>query len=86
MTNSGIEPPATSDNSLAPSLNCIVVISRIKFDGHCSKQGKITFTHGKVVNIYIVYETNLWSHPQDFTLGYSLFEAVKLIINADFNK
>ena len=38
------------------------------------------------MNIYIVYETNLWSHPQDFTLGYSLFEAVKLIINADFSK
>ena len=29
---------------------------RVKFTGGCLKQAKISYTHGKVVNIYIVYE------------------------------
>ena len=29
---------------------------RWKFNGSCLKQPKIPYTHGKVVNIYIVYE------------------------------
>ena len=28
----------------------------VKFDGNCLKQDNITFDHGKIVNIYIVYE------------------------------
>ena len=60
MTDESIKPPATSDNSLAPSPNYIGVISTMKYDGHYLKQDRITFIHGKVVNIYIVYETNLW--------------------------
>ena len=29
---------------------------RVKFTGTCLKQDKITYTHKKEVNIYIVYE------------------------------
>ena len=44
------------------------------------KQEKVALTYEQVVNIYIVYEINLWSYPYsaDFTLGNSLFGAVKL--------
>ena len=28
----------------------------VKFDGNDLKQDKITFNHGKIVNIYLVYE------------------------------
>ena len=28
----------------------------VKFNGGCLEQGKITFNHGKTVNIYIVYD------------------------------
>ena len=45
-----------SDNSLAPSLNQIGFIIRIKFDGQCLKQDKVTFDHKTVVNICIVCE------------------------------
>ena len=40
------------------------------------------------MNIYIVYEINLWSSSvdQNFTLEYSLFGAVKLTKNADPDK
>ena len=36
-----------------------------------------------MVNLYIVYEINLWPYNigTDFTLGNSLFEAVKLTKN-----
>ena len=52
------------------------------------KQDKITHTHGKIVNIYIVYEINkkdntIISHP---TLENCLFGAVTLIKNADIDK
>ena len=47
----GIIKPTTSDNSLAPALSLIGTKARVKFDGSCSNQDKITFTHGTIVNI-----------------------------------
>ena len=46
-----IEPPTTSDNSLAPALSYIGNKTRVKFVGSCLKQHKITFTHRKILNI-----------------------------------
>ena len=45
-------------------------------------------TLGKVVNIYISYEINLWSFKlcEDPTQGNSLFGVVKLVKNADIYK
>ena len=48
-----IESPTTSDNSLSLALNYTGNKTRVKFDGSCLKQGKLTFTCGKIVNIYI---------------------------------
>ena len=28
----------------------------VNFNGSCLKQDKLTFNHGKIVNIYIVYD------------------------------
>ena len=51
------------------------------------KQSKITFTHGKVVNIYIVYKLAASSsHTIDPTLKNCLFGAVTLTKNADIEK
>ena len=41
---------------LNPSVNYVGTKARVKFNGDCLKQEKITFNHGKIVNIYIVYE------------------------------
>ena len=81
MSDESINPPSVPNNSLAPSLNYIGAKTRIKFVGCCLKQIKITFTYGKTVNIYIVYEISLWDHGNDNypTLKNSLFGAVKLI-------
>ena len=76
MSNKIIKPPTTS-NSHAPALSYIGYKTEIKFDGSCLKQDKITFTHGKTVNIWIAYEINLWNYVDscDSTLGSSLFGA-----------
>ena len=46
-----IKPPTTSDNSLAPIVSYYGTKTRVKFAGSCLKQPKISYTHGKVVNI-----------------------------------
>ena len=56
LSNESIKPPTTSDNSLTPALNYYGTKTRVKFTGSCLKQPKISYTHGTIVNIYIVYE------------------------------
>ena len=59
----------------------------LEFNGGCLKQDKITYNHGKIANIYIVYDlkSNL-NYNDDFTLENSLFRPVKLTNNADGDK
>ena len=56
LSAESIKPPTTSDNSLTPALSYYGTKTRVKFTGSCLKQSKISYTHGKVVNIYIIYE------------------------------
>ena len=39
-----------------PSVNYVGTKARVKFNEDCLKQENISFDHGKIVNIYIVYE------------------------------
>ena len=51
------------------------------------KQSQISYTHGKVVNVYILYELGASrAHNDDPTLKYCLFSAVALTKNADIDK
>ena len=90
LSGETIKPPSTSDNSLTPSINYINNTDkiRVKFTGSCLKQSnKLTYTHGKVVNIYIVYELgDSSSSNSDPTLKKCLFGAVALTKNADIEK
>ena len=87
LSDETIKPSA---NSLTPSINYISNTDkiRIKFTGNCSKQSnKLTCTHRKVVNIYIVYELGASSSSDsDPTLKNCLFGAVILTKNADIEK
>ena len=57
MSAKVIKPPTTSYNSLTPTLNYYYPSKiRAKFAGSCLKQDKVIFSHGKVVNTYIVYK------------------------------
>ena len=54
LSPENIDPRTTS---LSPSISYVGNKIRVKFTESCLKQSnKLTYTHGKVVNIYIVYE------------------------------
>ena len=67
-------------------LNYVGTKARVEFKGDYLKQEKISFDHGKIVNIYIVYEINknfnVSSYP---TLENCLFGAVKLAKHIDID-
>ena len=79
LSDESIKLPSTSNKMLNPSVDYVGTKARVKFNGNCLKQEKITFNHGKIVNIYIFYEINdyrnISSHP---TLENCFFGAVKL--------
>ena len=78
LSAKSFKPPTTSDNSLNPTLNYYGTKIRIKFTGSCLKQPKISYNHGRVVNIYIVYELRTSSsHINDPTLN--IFYLVELL-------
>ena len=82
-----IKLPSTSDNSLTPAVSYYGTKTRVKFTGSCLKQPKISYTHGTIVNIYIVYELGASSSSNnDPTLKDCLFGAVTLTKNADIDK
>ena len=87
LSDESIQPSSTSDNSLSPLINYLDNKVRLKFNGSCLKQNKLTYTHKTIVNIYIVYKiTTSSSNNNDPTLRNSLFEAVILTKNADIDK
>ena len=87
LSDETIKPFTTSGNSLAPALSYCGTKKRVKFTGSCLKQDKITYTHGKTVNIYIVFELSLSNPGVNYpTLTNSLFGAVKLTKNVDIDK
>ena len=51
-----IKPPSVSNKIPIPQLSYLDAKIKVQFDGSCLKQNKITYTHGTIVNIYIVYE------------------------------
>ena len=82
-----INLPTKSDNRLTPALRYYDTKTRVKFTGSCLKQPKISYTYGKVVNIYIAYELGASSsHNNDPALKNCLFGAVTLTKNAGIDK
>ena len=87
LSAESIKPFPTSDNSLTSLIDYYNYNIRVKFNGSILRQPKVTYTHGKVVNIYIVYELGASSsHVNDPTLKNCLFGAVTLTKNADIDK
>ena len=88
MSNGSIKLSTASNNGLAPKLSYINSKIPMTFDGSCLKQEKLTFTHKKTANIYIVYEINLWpfNASKVFMLGNSLLGIIKLTKDPDPDK
>ena len=71
-------PLTASDYNLIPTLSYSGTKRKLKFTGSYLKQDQISYTHGKVVNVYIVYEPGASaSNDNDPTLKNCLFGAVK---------
>ena len=86
ISNERIKPLTTSDNSLNPKLSYYGTKTRVQFTRSCLKQLNFTFTHKKVVNIYIFYELRASSsNSSDPKLKNCLFGAVTLTKNADID-
>ena len=87
LSNESIKPISTSDNSFNPTLSYYGTKIRATFTGGYLKQPKSSYTHGKVVNIYIAYELGASSSKDsDPKLKNCLFGAFTLTKNADIDK
>ena len=56
MSDESIKPLSASNKMLNPSLDYVGTKTRVKYNGDCLKQEKVTFNQVKIVNIYIIYE------------------------------
>ena len=87
LSNESLEVVSTSDNTLTPSVNYYGDKVRLRFTGSVLQQKTVTYSHKKVVNLYVVYEiTNFHGIDSYPTLTNALFGAVKLTKNADIDK
>ena len=88
LSDKNTTAPTTNDYSLNPQLSYFGTKTRIEFKGSCSKQDKVTYSHKKIVNIYIVYEisNNNNNNINYATLKSCLFGAVSSTKNADIDK
>ena len=88
LSDESIKTFATSDNSFAPLIEYYNgYYIRVKFNGSILRQPKVTYTHKKVVNIYIVYQLSASSsNDGDPTLTKCLVGVVTLTKNADDEK
>ena len=59
---------------------------KVKFNGDFLKQDKVTYNHGPIVNIYVVYRLFPTTKDSSVTLQNCLFGAVKLTKNAGIDK
>ena len=56
VSNEDIKPPTASNYGLNPKLSYYGTEIRVQFTRSYLRQPNFTFTHKKIVNIYIVYE------------------------------
>ena len=57
LSDESIKTPTTTNKMLNPLVDYVSTKIRVKFNGDCLKREKFTFNQVKIVNIYIVYET-----------------------------
>ena len=56
LSNERLDSITASNHKITPELSFYGTKITVEFDGSCLKQDKVTYTHGKIVNIYIAYE------------------------------
>ena len=84
--NEEIKSSTVSGFSTDPKLPYIEDRMRVKFGGDFLKQDKVTYSHGAIINIYIVYELYEAVNNSSATLDNCLFGAVTLTKNDNIDK
>ena len=72
--------------STASELTCIGDRMRVKLEGDCLKQDKVTYSYGAIINIYAVYKSFRAISASSATLDKCLFGAVTLTKHHDIHK
>ena len=79
LSDESFNDNAASKYNISPELSYYGTRTREELNGSCLKQDKVTYNHGTIVNIYIVYKIskiyNIRSYP---ALENCLFAAVSL--------
>ena len=88
LSDEKLDSITASNYKITPELSFYGTKIKVEFNGgSCLKQDKVTYNHGKIVNICIVYEISqnysISSYP---TLENCLFGAVSWTKNADTDK
>ena len=86
MSNEKIGSTKTSNDDQFPRLVFDNARIELNFSGDLLKKNKITYSHGPIVNIYVVYELAPRTNNSDVILENCLFGVVKLTKNADIDK
>ena len=87
LSDESIKSPSAPNNFDGPLLDYLGHKIKVKISGSCLKQDKLTYTHGKIVNICIVYEISKnYSISSYSALENCLFSAVSLTKTADIDK
>ena len=87
MSDERINSIKTPDYGITLKLNYYGTKTREEFNGSCLKQDNIMYSHGKIVNIYIVYELTGSNSDDNYpTAKNSLFDAVTSTKTAEIEK
>ena len=87
MSDESLNSNTASNYKITPELSYYGTKIRVEFTGTCLKQDKLTYNHGNIVNINIVYEISKNYNICNYaTLENCLFGAVSLTKNADIDQ
>ena len=79
LSNESLEVVSRTDNTLTPSIYYYGDKVTLRFTGSVLQQKAVTYSHEKIVNLYVVYEINNSYNTGNYpTLENALFGAVKL--------
>ena len=87
MSDERLNSNTASNDKITQELSYYGTKIRVDFNGPCLKQDKVTYIHGKIVNMYTVYEISknysINTYP---TLENCFFGAVSFNENADIDQ
>ena len=87
LSDERINSMRTPNHNITPNVDYYGTEARAEFNGSRLKQGSVTFNHGRVVNIYIVYEISKSVSISDYpTLENCLFGAVSFTKNTNIDR